>query len=324
MDYNYFKNKYIDELNIEELEWINQNGFLNYYVYYGQKYVLTHDKLKLDILKEKYPIIINKIYEYYNKLQSSFQIAYINKIFKYIHLLNQEIFYILDYFLENKELIKEYTSLYLIIRWIEHNLLKQSKFNQNIKFRLWSEYLVRDPQEKHHIFQRRAIPYAEIGDYKTALKKLKTSKLQVEELYNRSDIVFAEWGDPVMLSWWFYKLRLEYLSGNIDEHEKVFNFIKKNIELHSAYYNKHWSITVLKICELYLHYIETSNTNLHSKYVSWLKLVFKYYTNNKNVQFIPLDFKYAKIEYNYNTNIEIVREPILHMMYYLDIKKAAH
>lgn len=324
MDYKHFEEKYVDEINLEELQWIRSNGYINNYPYYGQKFILT-GKLRLDRLRLRYPAIIDKIKEYHGEFLYSNEIQHANTIFKYLHLLNRELYNNFNEFIDDLEMVEDYTSLYVIIRDVENNLYKKYStiLKHPIRWRLWPEYLVRTINENDTILMRKAIPFAERGDYCKALKNLGCLEDELNRL-RRANFDVGDDGksNSGVLSWWFYKMKLEYMSG-VDCKDS-FNNVVGYINKYRQEFESSWSLTKLKIAETHLDASKFLSINLIDEYKFWLRSALEDCTKNDTFQFIPMNFKIAKIKLDHNrNNIEIVREPMLNLMYYLDIKKGA-
>lgn len=305
MNYENFYKKYVDDLNLEELNWIKNNSYINNYPYYGQKIILTQ-KLILDNLSKNFEIF-KQIEVSFNIYKKNNDLNSLNILVKNIQLSFVEIYNNIDIFLTNEIFLKEFISMYHIIRFIENEFFGKNKII-NTRWKLWHNVLIRDIEsfKNNNIVIARAIPWAENGNYEMA-EKLLDYNLQNQILENSKNI-------NVFISINFYKHKFR-IKLNKDYNE-IFQLFDNKIS--SINIKEIWALTRLKISEFYLeNFIKTKNENSLNNYKKWFKLALEWYKQEDHIQTIPAPEIYNNKSFSVSkNNIEIIREPILNMAFY--------
>ncbi len=322
MDYKYFNNKYADELNSEELNWIKNNSYINNYVYFGQKIILEQD-LNLENLSSRFSIF-SEILTIFNKYKINDDLETLNELVEKIQISYTTVYNNFDEIINNDIFIKEFISMYHIIRFIENNYFRKNNIIR-LRWRLWHDYVVRNPNlySNNRIIIARSIPHAENGDYVTAEKLL---DYELQKKFNVENNILVERGGDspsVFISTMFYKHKLRIFTN--DDYDEIFKIFCNRIEKDDMFY-RFWCLTKLKISEFYFeNYNQTKDLVSFDNYIKWFKLAFKWISDNP-IQTVPIPDVYNSgnplvISKN---NLEIIREPILSfaLYYYMMNKKA--
>lgn len=311
------KNKMLDDLNMEELNFIYQNSYLNNMFYVGRKFEIEDQKIQYQNLKyfdKNIEIIISNFY----KFEETMDIKYFNNMLPQLNKLYIDIFNRFEEFISNKDLIRDFTSLYrissVLVKYLRPFKLK------NYCYELWYRPLVRDihPEilEKGHIWQNRSIdrlilPFAENGMYDSAI--------EAYELFQKSDfykklMIYFDQKQRVL----YYKTDLAFKTNNFELIDKCYSkFLKLNEDSKLTLPSLN-ALCSLRSSEMFLlHYKKQVDYKLLTDANNFIKLSFGYFEKHKMMNDIPILtedidlLKYFHIEY--------FREPILELMYYLTI-----
>jgi hypothetical protein len=318
--FNFFKNKKIYDINnVEELIWLKHNSHINNYVFCGQRIILELE-YNLSNLKSRFPLF-NEIDKIYSKLRENFSYEEMNKLVvliqkSYVLFLNN-----LDVFFENRDFIKEYSSMYHIIRYLEINYFMKNKIS-GIRYMLWSFDLVRNPQDflkPQNVFEY-AMSLFENGELEEA-DKILTEK-NIEENYLKSGVIKEgrKLSYNIQASLLFYKYKLNMMLGK-DPEESFISFIDfmKEVETQRISF---WTLTELKVSEFFLeHYNRVKDEYYLSEYKKWLSAALNEFNDDKGIQTIARPENYCSHNWSVaENNIEIIREPMLNVAtYYYNI-----
>jgi hypothetical protein len=254
MNYEYFKNKSIYSIHsVEELDWLSKNSHINNYVYYGQKIVIDMD-LSLSVLKEKFQFF-QEIEELFYKYKKDDSFDTLNKL---VYMIQKSYVFLYENFDDfDKNMIREFISMYTIVRYIELQYFGQNNIT-GVSWRLWGEPLVRNHEDDYlknnpQLF-RHAISYAENGMFEEADKML--TKESVQDNYRKHNILDENETikSNIVISILFYKYKFKKKMGK--DTTAVFNDFEKIVDYYKKIDLKMWSLAYLKIAEFYLqHYL---------------------------------------------------------------------
>lgn len=328
MDYEYFKDKKIYDIKtVEELNWLKENSYINDYVYCGRK----------DYLENK--LSVEQILQNLESLKSIFTDQAIDNIKFYISLyykersFNRAMLVLVKLNLLIKELkfipvfrkflqienLKLFGSLDQIIHDMEIYVMKDVLSPLGgMRWGLWPERLVRDPEKETYSELRKAIQYMEIGDYKEAVYYF-DNKIDIKDLKNRISVLY-------------YNLSAcnKFYKGDLKELEKIINRFDILINENISNINNFWNLTILKISLFYLNSYEFTK---QEKYLDKYKYFLKKSIDNIILPFS--DFKYMshqtlhriknldEIIYKRNYNIELIREYFLNTLKYVEVLENA-
>ncbi len=310
------KNKMLDEINLAELNFLYQNSYLNNIFYVGRKFEIEDEKIQYQNLK-----YIDKDIEIIalnaDKFESTMDIKYFNNIIPYLNKLYKSIVNKFDDFINDKNVIKDFVSLYRISIFVV-KYLKQFEL-KNYCYDLWYRPLVRDihPEilDKNYKWTIRGtnkliLPFAENGMYDVALQAYKT--LEGYEFYNEIT--------P------FYDLKQGILYYKTDIALKIQNFKLLNdyycefLKLKEDNKNAILSLNTLSCLRLaeicLLFYKNQKDEKLLIEFNNSIKRGFDYFNQHPIGLIPPLDKDIDLLKY---FHIEYFREPMLELMYYLEI-----
>ena len=264
MNYDYFKDKFITDINSnDELEWLWKNSYMNNYVYYGKKLILNEKLDELEALKKFNPNLYKQLFHYFNlanKYKDLNILTILFKIYYELFIFTGENF---EDFISNKNLIKDFAKIYLIQNNIELNIISQvykkladsigliqGKANMSDKWHLWYYPLVRDLEieSKEGIRLRYILTLAEYGEFEKSYIECKKEGEKIERLRSKND-----YPDNISISFYFYLMKLAWKTNRKDAAKLA---LEKNNEIIENSYKKidYWPLTLLKMGEVYLQW----------------------------------------------------------------------
>jgi len=321
-------NKYIYDINKEELFFLKENSFINEYVFYGRLLVLQNNLTQKQLIDNFYNLyglvsievindcvfLANNYYENKSFDAGVLFLEYLNNIIKQVQT-KENIDLLLDKYRYS------FISIYLIIDDIENSVFESvlGKFSY-FRWRLWNSKFIRSKDintEEYPIIN--AMILAENGLYEEALVYL-DKELQRNYLNDFQKII-------VDISIYYYKMMIQLKLKKWDDINKTIVEFEKHLNTNYKLLRNHKNTTFLKISLFYLNIYEASKNDIYlEKYKEYLLSSFQMIYNDKSMfEALPQAYIENIKEYEdfftYKTfNIEYLREYFLNIITYSSIK----